>query len=97
MTVYISGGITGVDNYKDRFEAAERKLRENGYADVINPAAISELLPKTMPWCGYMDIMLPLLKYCDAIYLLRDWENSEGARIENLYAMRLGLRIMEER
>ena len=95
MTVYISGAITGTTDYEERFKAAEHQLREEGY-DVMNPAAISALLPKGMPWSAYMEVMLPLLKYCDAIYLLKGWHQSSGARIELEYAIKLGLDVMEE-
>ena len=95
MTVYISGAITGTTDYEERFKAAEHRLREEGY-DVMNPAAISALLPKGMPWGAYMEVMLPLMKYCDAIYLLKGWHQSSGARIELEYAIKLGLDVMEE-
>ena len=95
MTVYISGAITGTTDYEERFKAAEQQLREEGY-DVMNPAAISALLPKGMPWSAYMEVMLPLMKYCDAIYLLKGWHQSSGARIELEYAIKLGLDVMEE-
>lgn len=93
MTVYISGAITGTTDYEERFKAAEQQLRGH---NVINPAAISALLPKDMPWSAYMEVMLPLLKYCDAIYLLKGWHQSSGARIELEYAIKLGLDVMEE-
>ena len=95
MTIYISGAITGTTDYEERFKAAEQRMREDGY-DVINPAAISALLPKGMPWSAYMEVMLPLMKYCDAIYLLKGWHQSSGARIELEYAIKLGLDVMEE-
>lgn len=97
MKAYISGAITGTTDYEDRFEAAERWLYEHAFREVINPAAISALLPKGMPWYEYMGVMLPLLKYCDAIYMLKGWENSAGARIEHEYAQKLGLVVMEEK
>ena len=41
MTVCISGGITNVPNFKERFKKAERHLRELGF-DVINPAGLQD-------------------------------------------------------
>ena len=31
MRVYISGPITGVSDYMEKFEAAEKELKEKGY------------------------------------------------------------------
>ncbi len=39
MTVYISGGITNVRNFKDKFKAAEKHLLKLGF-NVINPAEL---------------------------------------------------------
>ena len=47
--VYISGAITGVDNYLDTFKQAERELKSLGY-QVINPAEILSHLPKSTPY-----------------------------------------------
>ncbi len=96
ITVYISGAITGTTDYEERFEAAEWLLYKKGFKEAVNPAAISALLPKGMPWDAYMGAMLPLLRYCDAIYMLRGWEKSAGARIEHEYAVKLGLVVIEE-
>ena len=96
ITVYISGAITGTADYEERFEAAECLLCKKRFKEVINPAAISALLPKGMPWDTYMEVMLPLLRHCDAVYMLRGWEKSTGARIEREYAVKLGLVVIEE-
>ena len=94
--VFISGPITGEVQYIARFEFAEDTLYEMGFEDVINPAAISALLPE-LPWEAYMEMLLPLLKQCQVIYSLAGWEKSAGARIEREYAARLGLELMEEK
>lgn len=93
--VYISGPITGVNDYYANFVNAHIELHRAGFL-VINPAEITNSLPKGLPWEAYMDTTLPLLRYCDAIYSLKGWENSPGARIEREYAARLGLEIMNE-
>ena len=37
MRIYISGGITGGENYREAFEKAHEKLTKGGH-DVINPS-----------------------------------------------------------
>ena len=95
-TVFISGPITGIAQYEDRFELAEQALYEKGFKEVINPATIAYVLPD-LPWEAYMESLLPLIKYCDVFYSLKGWKESPGARIEREYAARLGLELMEEK
>ena len=45
MKVYISGAITGVDNYREIFSAAANKLKDRG-CTVYNPADIFDGMPE---------------------------------------------------
>ena len=83
--VYISGAITGTDDYLERFEKVENELKEMGY-EVINPAKFNSHLPKTTTWEQYMAIDYKMLDICDTIYMLNGWENSKGANAELDYA-----------
>jgi hypothetical protein len=91
--LYISGAITGVENYKERFDNAEKNLAE--FYSVVNPT-------KEVPynsffkWEDYMLADLKLLKECEGVYLLRGWENSTGAKIEKFFAERMHLFILFE-
>lgn len=88
MRIYISGAMTGISDYAERFERAEAYLRD-GYgpeAEIINPARVLAPLPETTTWGQYMDIALNALRGCDMIYILMGWECSIGAQIERLYA-----------
>ena len=49
--IYISGPITGISDYMERFEKAEKELIENGYS-VINPAKVNAMLPEDATWGG---------------------------------------------
>lgn len=40
-----------------------------------------------------MILCLDELKYCDAIYMLKDWERSDGAKEEHQFALDNGLKI----
>ena len=94
MRVYISGGITGVENYKHYFDKAEEKLKSEGH-EVINPAVFDELLPK-LTYEEFMKFDIFLLDMCDAIYMLKGWQKSRGANREYGYALAMDKIILEE-
>ena len=96
MTIYIAGGITGVENYKARFAAAKRMLLREGEdrldsmeryygtprADkVLNPAE----LPEDWPGKVYMDVCLAMIRTADLVVFLPGWERSRGASLEMQY------------
>lgn len=93
--VYISGPITGTDDYMERFAKAEYDLRRKGY-EVINPAAVNQNLPASTTWEQYMEMSVCMLRMCNAIYMLKDWRKSAGAEIEHCEAKGKGYEIMEE-
>ena len=97
MIVYISGAITNDKHYRRKFAKAEKRLRKRGF-EVINPAKIGDMLPKSFEYFDYIDIDLELLKKADAIYMLRGWNDSHGANIEYEYAKNWKkIRIFEKR
>ena len=91
LKVYLSGKITGDPNYKAKFSSMTDELLSYGYT-VFNPA----VLPDGFEYEDYMTLDLQILSKCDAIFLLRDWRNSPGAKREYEEAARLGLRILTE-
>ena len=93
MRIYISGAITGDSNYKEKFEKAKKDLEARGY-HVINPAEFD--LPEGATWEDYMKQDLALLLKCDGIYMLKDWKQSRGAKLEHDLAEILGLQIQYE-
>lgn len=96
MRVYISGPITGVSDYMEKFELAEKELIEKGFA-VVNPAKINYGMPEDMTYEEYMEIDIRLIDLCDAIYMLRGWDMSRGANREYGYASGLGKTIMYQK
>lgn len=94
MTVYISGSITNIPDYDQYFQAAENLLLKEGHVPV-NPTKISPYdVNKT--WEDYMRDDIKALMDCDAIYHLRNWKGSKGARIEHELALILKMEIMYE-
>lgn len=95
MKVYISGAITGTDDYMERFAKAEKTLTDDGFI-VINPAKVNGQLPKETSYDEYMKMSILMLSMCDAIYMLKDWGKSRGACIEYGYALGTDKIIMNE-
>lgn len=94
MRVYISGGITGVENYREKFNKVQEELEKDGHA-VFNPALYADALPK-LSYEEYMKVGLYFLSMCDAIYMLKGWQKSCGANSEYGYALATDKIILEE-
>ena len=94
MRVYISGGITGVENYREKFNKAQEELEKDGH-DVFNPALYADAFPK-LTYDEYMQLGLQVLDMCDAIYMLKGWQKSCGANREYGYALATDKIILEE-
>ena len=75
---YISGPITGVEEYWERFADAENMLAENSLIP-INPAGA---FPEGLPYEWYMNIDLRIVDQCDALCFLDGYANSNGAARE---------------
>ena len=95
MRIYISGAITGTDDYMERFAKAEKELTAKGWS-VVNPAKVNAQLPEDTTYEEYMKMCFFMLDMCDAIYMLRGWEKSCGANRELGYAMAKDMIIMYE-
>lgn len=85
-TIYISGKITGLPEQqaRDNFAYAEQLLRREGW-EVINPFDI-DLKEKEKTWANFMLADIEALIPCDAIFMLKDWMDSNGAYIEHAFA-----------
>lgn len=94
MKIYVSGKITGLQkrDYRGKFKAAANRLRMQGHT-VVDP---SRLDVYELTYAQYMAVDTTLLSFCDAIYMLENWETSNGARLEKEYAESLGLKVMYE-
>ena len=88
MKIYISGKITGTDDYMERFEAEEQRLKDEfPDTEIVNPAKIGANMPKTTTWQKYMSICYMLLDMCDAVSMMDGWKLSAGACVEYGYAL----------
>lgn len=93
--IYISGPVTGHEDYMTEFSRMERKVAAlfNGSAVVINPAAVCAKLPEGVSWEECMKLCFVLVEMADGIYMMPDWQKSTGACIEYGYAKALGKQI----
>lgn len=83
MKIYISGAITGVSplDAKNNFESAAIILRDMGH-EPINPMEIGLDESGDHTWAEYMLADMPFVFEADAIFMLENWQQSKGARIE---------------
>lgn len=65
-------------------------------ANFFNHTPATQILEHTRIACAVMDADLAAVRCCDAIYLLRGWESSRGAKKELAEAIACGLTIMLE-
>ena len=95
MIIYMSGPISNVVDYKEKFARAEKKIRiVFPEAKIVNPAKLK--MPESSKHDDYMNIDYMFLDLADAIYLLDGWDLSKGARMEYRFAIDKGLEIMFE-
>jgi hypothetical protein len=96
MRVYVSGKITGLpmEAVKEKFAWHSSFLLAKGYTPV-NPIEVSPY-EKGKAWHDYMKEDIAELLTCDAIYMLRDWGQSKGARVEYQIAREMGMYIFFE-
>ena len=88
MKIYLSGPITGTDNYRENFQEAIRRLNNDGQYDIINPAELCQVMPAaTTSWEDYLQICIRLLEMADAIVMLPGWRESRGAQREYGFAL----------
>lgn len=93
--IFISGKISGVDDYMERFAAGEQTLCDMGFSGlIVNPAKVGIEMPKSTTYEEFMKLSLCLLATCDTIFMLKGWEDSPGANLEFQYAKTCGYKIM---
>lgn len=87
---YISGAISSIGEEAAflLFEQAEIQVRKRGY-EPVNPMKLNHNHGKT--WIEFMEVDLDAMDSCMAIYLLPNYKQSNGARIEVCHAKGLCL------
>ncbi|MBO7583072.1 MAG: DUF4406 domain-containing protein [Treponema sp.] len=102
--IYISGGITGVENWQNNFMAAEEDIFQRFFAPfhIVNPVKIAKGLERDFSYkkqkptyADYMREDIRQLTKCNAICMLPNWQKSKGAKFEHHLAKFLGMTILE--
>lgn len=84
MVLYISGPMSGIENYNyPAFEKARSELIARGYIAISPHDHILHIENADKSWVGFMKRDLKImLDECDAIVMLPNWEKSSGANVE---------------
>lgn len=87
--IYIAGkiGFLPEHEYIANFKQGKIEAAAAGYTP-LSPVDLPHDHDRT--WKSYMKEDLRALKECDAIYMLSNWKDSRGARIEHWFAKRYG-------
>ena len=101
--IYIAGPMRGLPNYNyPAFNVVANRLRAEGWL-VESPAEISErfgtadeIAADEACLAKLMMLEKCIVTTCDAIYLLRGWENSVGTRDELAIALKMKMPIFLE-
>jgi nucleoside 2-deoxyribosyltransferase len=92
--IYIAGKVTGLPLHEviAKFNDAKSKLETYGF-EVINPLEIVKEKADGFDsdWQTAMRFCIAAMMTADAVYLLKDWQDSNGARIEKQIADMLNI------
>lgn len=96
--IYISGPVTGTNDYAKRFRRAERMLARKGY-EKFNPVEeVAKKFTQSDPWSEIMKWCLIKMDECDGVLFLKDWDHSRGAvmEFEKAYKNRMTIYFEED-
>lgn len=95
MKIYIAGKITGLERKEaeEKFLQAKKQLEEKKHC-----VFIPTVLPvyEEVAHSDYLHICHSMIDICDAIYMLDNWQTSDGARNELEYALAHNKEILYE-
>lgn len=92
----ISALFGAVDELEDSFKLYYDITLDYGEDFIDNGLAAKDIMDRVILARAVMDADLAAVRSCDAIYLLRGWESSRGAKKELAEALAHGLTVMQE-
>ena len=94
MRIYLSGPISGHDDFMKEFQRKAAGLSTFG-CSVINPANLSHCMPPDTSHEEYMKLSFCMIEMADIVCMCPGWESSRGANQEYGYALAKGKVIKE--
>lgn len=93
MKIYISGAISKIPKKESdkKFNKAEKHLRKLGLTPV-NPKTLDHTF--NSDYGDFMRTDLQALLDCQAIFMLDNWKNSDGAKVELQVAKACGMQVI---
>ena len=97
MRFYISGKMRGrtVEEYTEHFNSAEELLKAGGFK-VMNPCKWGWFL-KHVPYRFALAFDIFMMCFCDRVYMLDGWIDSNGANVEHKFACAIGMVVVYEK
>jgi hypothetical protein len=74
---------------------AARKLTKQGYVCIV-PHMETALMDGLQSDEWFLSASIKKLKHCDAIYMLKGWQESDGSCLERLAAQQRGMKVWYE-
>ena len=92
--IYIAGKVTGLPQQEviSKFAKAQKEIEDLG-CQAVNP--IEEVGDFNTPWNTAMKICIISLLDCDAVYLINDWWDSTGAKLEVQISEKMDVKILK--
>lgn len=96
MNIYLSGKIAGLKraqamyNFSNAAEKVYDLFAGTNSISIVNPMKLPDVQKS---WADFIIRDLMILKDCDAIVMLPNWENSPGAVVEHDFAKGMGKEI----
>lgn len=104
MKVYLSGKMTGLaekeiwNNFRKVEIWLSDKKRFDTIESIINPAVTYAMQNiKAFSYEDWLRVDFAMLDACDAVFLLPNWEDSMGAKLEIAYAFKHGKEVFYPR
>jgi hypothetical protein len=95
LRIYICGPVMGTTDYVQRFQQGALEVAELGHLPV-NPLVVNTGVVDSDPESRRAGLIADIrtLLECDGIYMLDNWWDSRGARIEHTIAVGLGYLVL---